>query len=175
MFDWYKISNHIQGLQKKIENLLHEDLGAKDSDIEKMKNIFSVSQDDVFIRALSHELPEDEEDRLVTLFSRLSSFFEVGIFCVDSAPAIAFIYGQFKSLSEKSTISLPVVGPSRSLRTQNDSLWENLSVFKWIKDERMTALLVQLDHKHSFILFSKLADPWLKIHFDKVHHEILKA
>lgn len=175
MLDWFKITNHIQNIQNKLENLLHEDLGAKDSEIEKTKLTFSISQDDILIRSLSLELPEDEDERLIALFSRLSTFFEVGIFFIENNPAVAFISGQFKSLSEKNSVVLPKVGPSQSLRTQNDELWKDLSIYKWIKNERMTSLLIQLDQKHSFVLFSKLADPWLRIHFEKIHNEILKA
>ena len=188
MFNWPKLSNHFQKLQTQFEKLLQEDLGAKDSEIQKVKSEFTISTDDAMIRGLSVGLPDDESERAMIVFSRLSSFFEIGVFCLtdtaatvkkasnpESQVAVVFLYGQFKAISEKKSISLPSVGPSQTLCSQNDKLWKDLSIFKWIKNERLTSFLVQLDQTLTFILISRLADAWVKIHFEKIHNELLKV
>ena len=185
MLNWPKISNHFQKLQTKIENLLQEDLDSSDAEIRKQKLNFTVSTDEALIRGLSVELPNDEDERALIVFSRLSSFFEVGMLCLNpehktptpgpSQAIVVFLYGQFKTISEKNQVQLPQVGPSRVLRSQNDGLWKDLFLYPWIKQEKLTSFLIQLDSQYSFVVFSRFAEPWLKLHFEKIYHEILKV
>lgn len=186
MLNWPKITNHFQKLQTQIENLLQEDLHPSDAEIHKQKSNFVVSTDEALIRGLSLGLPEDEDERALIVFSRLSAFFEIGMLCLNpenSQPPqaqpnqaiIVFLYGQFKAISEKNQIQLPHVGPSRVLRSQSENLWKDLFLYPWIKNQNLTSFLIQLDSRYSFVVFSRFAEPWLKLHFEKIYNEILKV
>ena len=61
MFNWPKLSNHFQKLQTQFEKLLQEDLGAKESEIQKVKSEFTIFA----LRAPSMATPcrEEAEDR----------------------------------------------------------------------------------------------------------------
>ncbi len=166
-------------LEKKIESLLVMDLQTQEPSVSAH---FEISHDSKMIQTLSREIPENFEDRTVIIFSRLSMYFDLGILfekehAVWKAQAY-FNQGRLKGLTQE---SLTIKGganitPLQIVKAPALPFLKQLRIdTAAIKSEDLTAFLVRPHDNVSFVLMSRLAEPWLKVHIDEIHQQILKA
>lgn len=159
---------------RRIEDLLENSYDHNRTENEKIRAHFEVSQDAALIRGLSTGLPADHLDRIVVLFSRLSSFFNSGIMMENNdgkwTPQATFDRGVVETLrtEKRPTIAMPATELLHVLKTDALSLLEKLSLQKLDPQNDMTCLLIKVSGDFCFILLSRLPDPWLKTHIENI-------
>ncbi len=174
------LQRRISKLEEKIESLLVMDLDAQPEPTST--SYFEPSHDVKLIKTLSREVPEDFEDRTIIIFSRLSMYFEIGILFERESNfwrAQAFFEnGRLKGLTNEGlTIKGgPDISPLQIVKAPAMPFLKQLRMTKKIvKAEDLTAFLIRPHNDVSFILMTRLAEPWLKVHIDEIHQQVLKA
>lgn len=177
-----KIQLKVSEIQKKLDYLFLEGLDLSESQVRKDMSNFQICKEEHLINSLSRELPDDETERAFILFSRLHIYFEAGFFlnrtdvkAPEWKPEMGFLYGRFVQFPNSEYLTLPVQGPGQVLRTSNLVPWKQTKLYPFLIQSSMTCLLILLNEEFSFALFSKMADPWLKVHTEQIHEQILKA
>ena len=174
------LQRRISKLEEKIESLLVMDLDAQPEPAATAH--FEPCHDVKLIKTLSREVPEDFEDRTIIIFSRLSMYFEIGILFEREnhywrAQAF-FDNGRLKGIGGESlTIKGgPDITPLQIVKAPAMPFLKQLRVKEKIhKPEDLTAFLIRPHDHVSFVLMTRLAEPWLKVHIDEIHQEVLKA
>ena len=177
-----KIHLKVSQFQKKLDDLFQDGFDFNESQIRKEKSRFQICEEAHLVNSLSRELPEDETERAFILFSKLHFFFEAGIFLSRSdfksnnwKPEMGFLYGRYVHFPQAESMTLPPHGPAQVLRTKNISPWSQTKIYPFLKEGSMNCLLMQLSEEFTFALFTGMADPWLKVHTENIHQQILKA
>lgn len=172
------LQRRISKLEQKIESLLVMDMDST----ETSNTPFEPCHDVKIIQTLSREIPENFEDRTIIIFSRLSMFFEVGIlFEKENASWKAqavFHDGRLRGLTNEglNIKGGPDITPLQIVRAPALPFLKQLRIeHKISKPENLSAFLVRPHDQVSFVLMTRLAEPWLKIHMDEIHQEILKS
>ncbi len=155
-------------LHNRIEDLLlHQPAPGKP--VESDNGFESLSTAKEFREALRH-LPEDPLDRSIIMFSRLSPFFDFGVMLAhdqDSWVSVcAFEKGEYFIPPSHSALNLPELSRHQIFRGRAKSLNKTLSFLNVPED--YTPLLLQPRPTLSFLLFSRLADHWLKEHVSEI-------
>lgn len=174
------LQRRISKLEEKIESLLVMDLEPQAE--PSANSYFEPCHDTKLIKTLSREVPEDFEDRTIIVFSRLSMYFEIGILFErenQNWRAQAFFEnGRLKGLSSEClTIKGgPAITPLQIVKAPAMPFLKQLRVSQKItKAEDLNAFLIRPHDHVSFVLMTRLAEPWLKVHIDEIHQEVLKA
>lgn len=139
---------------------------------------FESSQDPSLIKGLSYGLPEDHTDKLVVVFSKLSLFFDAGIYLENTDHqwrSVAYFHeGQVFSLNSEQchTLKVPHTSLFSVLACKSNSVLKSLHLEKLDPENKSQCLLVKPTNDCAYLLFSKLPDLWLKSHIEKVIKEI---
>lgn len=163
-------------LEEKLEALLAVDHAETNS------TPFDPCLDIKWIRTLSRELPEDIDDRTLIFFTRLSLFFEVGVFFQgpphDLKGALAFMKGQYLQITGQNVVltGVPFLNPMDLLKTPALPFLKQLKIQDHFeKPEDLSAFLLSPCESVYFVLVTRLVGPWLKLHMDEIHEQVLKA
>ncbi len=173
--------NILTHFQKRIESILDIEIDAQNDDILNLKKNFEVATDPRTLEGLSEGLPEDHSDRAVILFSRISLFFDAGIFLeLDQQswePQAQFHFGQIKPLKNpsKTKISLPNIPLMTVLKTNTQPILEKLNLQTLDPQGKTVCLFIKPAPDFSFLLFSSLPELWLKEHTRLVTEAIQKG
>ncbi len=174
------LQRRLTKLEQKIESVLVMDLGNKQN--QSGTAHFEASHDSKLIRTLSRELPEDQEDRTIILFSRLSIFFDVGILLekekANWKAQAYFAEGHMNALIDQAmeVKGGPQITPLQIVKAPATPFLKQLGIDQKIRASGdLTAFLIRPQSQVSFLLMTRLAGPWLKNHMNEIHQEILKA
>lgn len=171
----------ISKLEEKIGSLLELE-PQNQNEQENSKSLFEPIHDSKIISTLSRELPENFEDKTIILFSRLSMFFEVGILFEKEKSfwkaQAYFERGRLVGLTQEklNVRGGPDINPLQIVKAPALPFLKQLKLDGKIeKSEDLTAFLLRPHEDVSFVLMTRLVGPWLKMHMDQNHQEVLKA
>lgn len=168
-------------LQRRFESILENDFDQKAEEAEQAA-AFEASRDLGLVRGLSLGLPDDHIDRAIVVFSRLAMLFEAGVLLENDdgrwrAQAL-FHRGHtqlLKNNNGKIAVPLPAANLLTVLKTSAPQMLEKLQLSHLDRDQRTTCLVVKVTPDFAFLLFSSLADLWLKDHAENVRHELING
>lgn len=155
-----------------------------DQAIEKQKlsnASFFESTDLAIVNGLSLGLPDNYLDKVAVIFSRLSILFFTGILLekINGAwiPQVFFHKGHLRDVENqvKKKIILPQVSPTEILKTSITPIFSKLEIDFLIYGDENNCFLMQPTPDFSFIVTSRLGDPWLKSHLEKVQENLMRA
>lgn len=168
-------------LQRRFESILENDFEQKIEESERPA-AFEVSRDLGLVRGLSLGLPDDHIDRAIVVFSRLALLFDAGVLLENNdgqwrAQAL-FNQGHtqlLKNSNGKLWVRLPNMTLLSVLKTSSTQMLEKLQLANLDPESKTTCLLVKVTPDFAFILFSSLADLWLKEHIENVRTELING
>lgn len=172
--------NIITHLQKRLESILDSDLDPQNELIAQNQARFEAVTDPRLLRGLAESLPQDNTDKAVILFSRLSLYFDAGVFMeADKGlwePQAMFDRGHICVLakSQKRKISLPNIQLMTVLRTPSEPVLKKLQLVL-DPQNKTVCLFLRPGEDFSFLLFSSLPELWLKEHTRLVTEAIHKG
>lgn len=167
-------------LQKRFESFLENDFENKVEDTERLAS-FEASRDVSLVRGLSQGLPEDHIDRAIVVFSRLAMVFDAGVMLENhdgqwKAQAY-FNKGAAQLLKNmaRSVIKIPDVNLMSVLKTDSKAMLEKLNLNDLDPEGKTVCLLIKVTPDFAFILFSGMADLWLKEHIENVRRALING
>lgn len=170
----------ITKLQKRFESFLENDFENKVEDSERQAN-FEASRDLSLVRGLSQGLPEDHIDRAIVVFSRLAMLFDSGVLLENNDgqwKAQAFFHkgaSQLLKNTARSVVKIPDVNLMSILKTDSTAMLEKLNLKHLDPEGKSTCLLIKVTPDFAFILFSGMADLWLKEHIENVRRALING
>lgn len=175
------IASKFNRLQRRFESILENDFDQKVEESER-RAAFEVSRDLSLVRGLSLGLPNDNIDRAIVVFSRLAMLFDAGILLENNdgqwRAQASFQQGQtqlLKNANGKLWVQLPPMTMLSVLKTSSSQMLEKLQLSHLDPQNKTTCLLVKVTPDFAFILFSSLADLWLKEHIEHVRTELING
>lgn len=164
------LSKRIENFQQRVQTLLEADGPVK---TDPNAPPFEPRRDRLLIDGLPVGLPEDETDRAVVVFNRLSALFDAGLLLEGRdgkwIPRASFREGTARPWrAEAHAITLPAVTPLQALRTPAAPLLKKLSATNLDEHDRCAALLVKPVPGFAYVLLSSWPDLWLKEHVEHV-------
>lgn len=171
----------ITQLQRRFESFLDNDFENKVEEVEQQQASFEASRDLALVRGLSQGLPEDHIDRAIVAFSRLAMLFDAGVLLENNDSqwkAQAFFHkgaSQLLQNNSKAVIKLPTMNLMTILRTDSRSMLEKLHLEHLDPEHKTTCLLIKVSPDFAFILFSCMADLWLKEHAENVRKALING
>lgn len=170
----------ITKLQKRFESILENDFEHKVEDSERQTG-FETSRDLSLIRGISQGLPEDHVDRAIVAFSRLAMFFDSGVLLENNDrqwKAQAYFHkgsSQLLKNNIRSIVKIPDMTMMSVLKTDSRAMLERLNLKHLDPEGKTTCLLIKVCPDFSFILFSGMADLWLKEHIENVRRALING
>ncbi|MGZ3774009.1 MAG: GTP cyclohydrolase [Pseudobdellovibrionaceae bacterium] len=170
----------ITKLQKRFESFLENDFENKVEDTERLA-VFEPSRDPSLVRGLSQGLPEDHIDRAIVVFSRLAMLFDSGILLENHDgqwKAQAYFHKGASHLlknNARAVVKIPEMALMSVLKTDSQTLFEKLNLTQLDPDRKTTCLVIKVTPDFSFLLFSGMADLWLKDHTENVRRALING
>lgn len=174
------IVSTITNFQKRLESVLDNDFESKVEDSERMAH-FEPSRDLALVRGLSMGLPEDHVDRAIVVFSRLALLFDAGVLLENNDgqwKAQAYFHKGATHLlknNAKSFVKIPTANLFTVLSTSAQPMLEKLQLQHLDPENKTSCLLIKVSPDFSFILFSEMADLWLKEHTENVRRALING
>lgn len=171
----------ITKLQKRFESFLDNDFENKVEEAEHIQASFEPSRDTALIRGLSQGLPDDHIDRAIIVFSRLAMFFDAGILLENNdgqwKAQASFHKGvtQLLKNNSKSIVKIPNMTLLSVLKTDSKAMLQKLQLQNLDPENKITCLLIKASPDFAFILFSSMADLWLKEHIENVRRALING
>lgn len=173
----------LKNLTKKFEQLFEDPLAHKQHahTLEEIRKSFSPSEDNHQIENLSYVFSKPvSEKEIPFLFSQLSSFFEMGFLFKKSYSGKyhalqMFAYShQMKKLDGLPLIQLPQSELFKVLQTNSKSFLARLNLSDYDESHRLGAFLIRISQTETFVLLSRLADPWAKVRLESLQNALMK-
>lgn len=168
-------------LQRRFESFLDNDFENKVEETERNQASFEASRDTSLVRGLSQGLPEDHIDRAIVVFSRLAMLFDAGILLENNdgqwRAQASFYKGTTQLLKNngKSVVKLPDMTLMSVLKTDSRAMLEKLQLQHLDPEHKTSCLLIKASPDFAFILFSGMADLWLKEHIENVRRALING
>lgn len=157
-------------LQRQLQTLLEKPA----SEVPEKPFHFSASTDLSLMRDAGLHLPVDFDQKTISLFYRMSPFFEAGVLFHSRKnswrPVAAFQRGLMSELSDqekKLEFDFPEINLVEVKRASSRSVVEDLGFDDALLTEHVNALVFR-PHPEILILFlCALAEPWMKLQIDR--------
>nr|WP_295903133.1 GTP cyclohydrolase [uncultured Bdellovibrio sp.] len=168
-------------LQRRFESFLDNDFENKVEETERNQTSFEASRDVSLVRGLSQGLPEDHIDRAIVVFSRLAMMFDAGVLLENHDSqwkAQAYFHkgvSQLLKNNGKTVVKLPDMTLMSVLKTDSRSMLEKMQLQHLDPDHKTTCLVIKASPDFAFILFSGMADLWLKEHIENVRRSLING
>lgn len=168
-------------LQRRFESFLDNDFENEVEESERLQQNFEASRDIALVRGLSQGLPEDHIDRAIIVFSRLTMLFDAGILLENNdrqwKAQASFFQGSTGLLKNnaKSVIRIPEMNLMSVLKTNSRNVLDKLNLEHLDPENKTTCILIKVTPDFAFILFSSMADLWLKEHIENVRRALISG
>lgn len=169
----------ITKLQKRFESFLDNDFENKADENSDMP--FEPSRDLALVRGLSQGLPDDHIDRAIVVFSRLALLFNAGVLLENNDgewKAQAYFHKGASHLlknSAKTVITLPEMTLMSVMKANSTTMLEKMNLQNLDPDQQTSCLLLKASPDFAYILFSGMADLWLKEHIENVRRALISG
>lgn len=170
----------ITRLQKRFESFLENDFENKVEHAERQAN-FEASRDLSVVRGISQGLPEDHIDRAIVVFSRLAMIFDSGILLENNDgqwKAQAYFHkgsSQLFKNNARAVLKIPETTLMTVLKTDSAGILNKLNLKQLDPENKYTCLLIKVTPDFAFILFSDMADLWLKEHIENTRRALING
>lgn len=174
---WRKVQN----LQKQLQNLLesenlHPQSRSAKPDAQKFEPLLNPEK----LEQLCDHLPQEMTAKMLSLFSRLSPFFQAGLLMTklpdgQYGTLAAFEGGQFFPLTEDDTklrFPIPDLKPSEVRLILDGRVRQVLSSFGWLKAKETQVLVFSPQTDLIILVTSEAPDPWLKTFMSELIKEV---
>lgn len=147
--------------------------------IESSQN-FELNPDNSYLENLSYVYNNTvEKNNLPSLFSQLSPYFEIGFLLEKQdrshTTTHMFAYGNLIDLKKKSTtLSLPNSTVFTVLKTSAPAILKKMNMNFLNPQNKLNAFVISVSPQYSFLVFTKLADPWLKLRLESLQSTLMK-
>lgn len=174
-----KAKNKIVELQQKFERLISIDFEGTDEEVQQSKSLFQIQKENRDYNSLGYGLKTEVKNWSASLFAQMSLFFEVGLY-IKKTPnqewnvLYSFSYGQFTKEDRLLNCKIPTTSLDQIFRKTQIEGFENLNCAKWIDQKNFQAFLLPLQNDVAFVAFTGLAEPWLKLHLEKIHQRFMQ-
>ncbi len=152
----------------------------QDLSLLESRQSFELNADNSSLQNLSYihsVMPEKES--IHSVFTQLSSFFEVG-FLFERQKDLnlvidAFAFGQpIKLGTESLLLRLPPTKLFQVAKTPASSILKKLN-YSFVNPERkMTTFVIAISHTYSVLLGTEIAEPWLKVRLEILQKTLMK-
>lgn len=184
-------SKQITELHKKLEVLLENSQLTEENNSRVFNHAFEAERDLTQVDSLGFALSEETQNRTLMIFNRLSIYFDSGLLFkkhsskknnkindVTWQAEHGFDRGSAFPISKKSKQqnecyrfpNLTMVEVRTILTPQIFTQIKNLEM---LFNDKSRAFIFRPHPDYIFLVTSTLADPWLKLHLEKIHKEVL--
>ena len=167
--------NHNFNLAEKIFNLNQEQINALNEEVMN----FEYTDKEIYLRGISCLLPNDENEKLTTLFYRLKAFFEIGfLFELNKKNnrwdlKQNFMFNKTNEIkpTHQGSINLPSLQLFKPYISSKQNFLKALG-FNSLLPLNLNSILIKTSESTAMILMTKQADPWLKIKLESILKEL---
>jgi hypothetical protein len=170
----------VEKLVARLDGLLTKDFSTKSN------HDFQIDTELTSIDDLALGIDDDPGIKIPILFSRLAVYFDAGLLFLrdrtrdqfeDWSVIASFHLGVFFPIDPDvivHSISLPVSKVGDLKKSQADLILDKLKLNE-IKKPNQNFFFIRINEHLAFGLFLNLAEPWSKVHIEKIHRAILKS
>lgn len=168
-----------------VAKLLNSLDGILTKDFSKdQKTQFQVETDLTYISNISIGLEKDPSILIPMIFSRLSTYFDAGLLFLNEkalsdserwSVVASFVDGVYFPIDPDVIVSTIVLPPTKSGQLKKSSaafVLEKLKL-KELEKPQQSFFFIRINESLAFGLFSTLAEPWLKLHIEKIHQQLM--
>jgi hypothetical protein len=168
-------------LQSLLDQPIHSD-HAVQTPAQKEISKFVPTTDLTHFPDVLRSLPKNSSQVFELLFSRLSLYFEAGLYLERPngepgplLPKSAFYKGEAVVIGKETPlIQLPKVGFQKVVKFNPHSILSPLNLERLCDEDHGQGLAFSVTEDDLFLLFSELPDLWLRSHIETIHHLILQ-
>ncbi len=151
----------------------------QDLTLLESQQTFELNLENHSLENLSYIHSQPNQIDIVKIFSQLSSFFELGFLFEKQKNNFAaiqgFAFGQNISLGEKNILlNLPEINLYSLFKTNASSILKKMNFSFINKNKKMNAFVIKVSTQHSILVFTELAEPWLKLRLESLQKTLMK-
>lgn len=140
---------------------------------------FELNSENHYLENLSYIHCQTDHINIVRIFSQLSSFFEIGFLFEQQkdlfVAAQGFAFGQILNLGEKNIlIKFPKMDLYAMLKTNASAMLKKMTYGFLNKNKKMNGFVIKISTRHSVLVFTELAEPWLKLRLESLQKTLMK-
>ncbi len=156
---------------EKVENLFDQD------DVQEHLKIYTNEKFNVEPnhQLLSNIQFNESPEKWELFFTRLIPFFEMGLFIKNDSVLKLFLNGHTADIPIlKLIFKLPTSPYFNILRTPAVPLLRELKLENLIQSQKACGLLIRLDQNEYIVLFTEVADPWLRLRCENLQKSLIQ-
>ncbi len=151
----------------------------QDLTLLESQRTFELNSENHSLENLSYIHSQADQINIIRIFSQLSSFFELGFLFEKQKNNFAaiqgFAFGQNISLGEKNIlINFPEIDLYSLFKTNASSILKKMNYGFINKNKKMNAFVIKISQQHSILVFTELAEPWLKLRLESLQKTLMK-
>lgn len=140
---------------------------------------FELNSENHSLENLSYIHCQTDQVNIVRIFSQLSSFFELGFLFEKKKDIFSatqgFAFGQVLNLGEKNIlIKFPKMDLYSLFKTNASAILKKMNYGFLNKSKKMNAFVIKISSQHSVLVFTELAEPWLKVRLESLQKTLMK-
>lgn len=180
-------SKQITELHKKLEVLLENSQQTDEDKPRTLNHAFEAERDLTQVDSLGFALSDETEARTLMIFNRLSIYFDSGLLFKNqnSHPrqtawhaTNGFDRGNAFPINKKhqqknESYRFPELTLVEVRLILSPEIFTQIKNLEMLFNEKSRAFVFKPHPDYIFLVTSTLADPWLKLHLEKIHKEVL--
>ena len=161
----------------KIEKAFN--VNTQDLSLLESQQTFQLNFENHSLENLSYIHSRISQQNITNVFSQLASFFEMGFLLEKQkrnfAAVQGFAFGQTLKLDEKNIfLNLPKTQLYNVVRTSAPSILKKINYDFLNHSQKMNAFVITISAQHSLLVFSQLAEPWMKLRLESLQKTLMK-
>lgn len=161
----------------KIEKAFN--VNTQDLSLLESQQTFQLNFENHSLENLSYIHSRISQQNITNVFSQLASFFEMGFLLEKQkrnfAAVQGFAFGQTLKLDEKNIfLNLPKTPLYNVVRTSAPSILKKINYDFLNHSQKMNAFVITISAQHSLLVFSQLAEPWMKLRLESLQKTLMK-
>ncbi len=155
------------------------DTNTQDLTLLENQQSFKLNLENHYLENLSYIHSVSQPVDITNVFSQLSSFFELGFLFErqknNFAAIQGFAFGQSLSLIDKKIfMNFPEMKLYTIFKTGALSILKKMNYSFINKNKKMNAFVIPVSHQYSILVFTELAEPWLKLRLESLQKTLMK-
>ena len=151
----------------------------QDLTLLESQKTFELNLENHSLENLSYIHSQPDQINIVRIFSQLSSFFELGFLFQKQKNTFAaiqgFAFSQNINLGEKNIlINFPEIDLYSLFKTNASGILKKMNYGFINENKKMNAFVIKVSHQYSILVFTELAEPWLKLRLESLQKTLMK-
>ncbi len=151
----------------------------QDLNLLECQKTFHLNFENHSLENLSYIHTRIHQANITTVFSQLSSFFEIGFLFEKQKRNFGaiqgFAFGQTLQLDEKNIfLNLPPTSLYAIAKTPAMAILKKMNYDFLNQQKKMNAFVITVSSQHSVLVFSELAEPWLRLRLESLQKTLMK-